>query len=38
MYNLYIAEKQQKIKDEKLRIEKLEKKLKENRRSNIIIF
>jgi len=33
MYNLYIAEKQKKLKEDKLRVERLENKLKENRKS-----
>lgn len=37
MYNLYIAEKQKKLQEEKKRIERLENKLKEQRKSNIKI-
>jgi len=34
MYNLYIAEKQKKLKEQKIIIERIENKLKENRKSN----
>ena len=34
MYNLYIAEKQKKLEKEKQKIERLENKLKEQRKSN----
>lgn len=34
MYNLYIAEKQKKLQEEKQKIERLENKLKEQRKSN----
>ncbi len=33
MFNLYVAEKQKKLKEERSRIERMENKLKENRKS-----
>lgn len=38
MYNLYVAEKQQKQKEEKLKEERLTSKLKENRKSKKKIY